>query len=295
MVDLGAINGKGVGVAHFYTGPPPATNFNPVTRQWAAPDTRKWETYALAGEGVHSSTAESIALKAGLLKLTKQLRPAPTDKKLIIATDCLSLVLALEKGPIRQKDPTLVQIWRSLYKLFDRGIARFAIQWVPSHYGIQRNEFADARAKTLLSNCSAVRRVPMLYSTAVSYYKDQNRQYYHDQLTAEETERYEVTTAKVDLRVEDKLTRTQQSTLAQLRSGTCTFMGWYVGYCRSGYDPNHKNDLCRWCGEAPESVLHVFNDCVDLQILQLRDEYHAATNKIFSASTHPLHRSVGRP
>ena len=125
----------------------------------------------------------------------------------------------------------------------------------------------------------------MLYCTAVSYYKDQNRQYYHDQLTAEKTERSEITTAKANLRVEDKLTRTQQSILAQLRSGTCTSMGWYVGYCRSGYDPNHKNDVCRWCGVAPESVLHVFNVCDDLEILQLREEYRAATNKNFSAST----------
>ena len=191
LLDASVVNGKGVGVAHFYTGHPPATTFNPVTRQWAAPDTRKWETYALAGEGVHSSTAESIALKAGLIKLTKQLRPAPRNKSLIIATDCRSLVLALEKGPIKLNDPTLAYIWRSLYKLFDRGIARIAIQWVPSHCGIQRNEFADARAKTLLLNCSALqmRRVPMLYSTAVSYYKGQNRRYYHDQLTAEEMDR----------------------------------------------------------------------------------------------------------
>ena len=106
-LDAAVVNGKGLGVAHFYTSPPPAVNFNPITRRWAALDTRKWETFALAGDGVHSSTAESIALKAGLLKLTKQLRPAPTDKCLIIATDCLSLVLALEKGPIKQKDPTL--------------------------------------------------------------------------------------------------------------------------------------------------------------------------------------------
>ena len=124
----------------------------------------------------------------------------------------------------------------------------------------------------------------MLYSTAVSYYKDQNRQYYHDQLTAEKTERSEIS-LKADLRVEDKLTRTQQSTLAQLRSGTCTSMGWYVGYCRSGYDPNQKNDVCRWCGVAPESALHVFNVCDELQLSQLRAEYHTATNKTFSAST----------
>ena len=48
-LDASVVNGKGVGVAHFYTDPPPATAFNPVTRQWAAPDTRKWETFALAG------------------------------------------------------------------------------------------------------------------------------------------------------------------------------------------------------------------------------------------------------
>ena len=78
-LDAAVANGKGVGVAHFYISPPPAVFFNPITRQWVAPDTRKWETFALAGDGVQSFTAESIALKAGLLKLTKQLRPAPTE------------------------------------------------------------------------------------------------------------------------------------------------------------------------------------------------------------------------
>ena len=126
----------------------------------------------------------------------------------------------------------------------------------------------------------------MLYSTAVSYYKEQNRQHYYNQLTTEQTEKSEITTDKVNLCVEDTLTRVQQSTLAQLRSGTCTSMGWYVGYCRSGYDSNHKNDLCTWCGAAPETVLHVFNDCTNLQIqLQIQEKYHAATNKTLTAST----------
>ena len=88
-----------------------------------------------------------------------------------------------------------------------------------------------------------MRRVPMLYSTAVSYYKEQNRQYYHNQLTTEQTERSAITTDKANLRVEGMLTRTQQTTMAQLRSSTCTSMDWYVGYCRNGYDSNHKNDL----------------------------------------------------
>lgn len=129
-------------------------------------------------------------MKTGLLKFTKQLRPAPTGKRLLIATDCLSLVLAVEKGPIKQKAPTLAHIWSSIYRLFDRGMARIAIKWVPSHCGIRRNEFADARVKFLLSKCSALkmRRIPMLYSTAVSYYKDHNRQHYHSLLTTEQTE-----------------------------------------------------------------------------------------------------------
>ena len=40
-LDASVVNGKGVGVAHLYTHPEPVAHFNPVTRQWAAPDTRK--------------------------------------------------------------------------------------------------------------------------------------------------------------------------------------------------------------------------------------------------------------
>ena len=133
-------------------------------------------------------------MKSGLRKLAKQHHPNPINKRLLIATDCLSLVLALDKGPINQKDPTLVHIWSSIYKRFDRGIARIAIQWVPAHCGIRRNKFADARAKILLTNRKA----------------------------------------------------------SDMRKVT---------------------------------VLHVFNDCIDLQIQLLREEYHAATTKAFTANT----------
>ena len=40
-----------------------------------------------------------------------------------------------------------------------------------------------------------------------------------------------------------------------------------------------------WRKLTPETVLHVFNDCTDLQIQLFREEYHAATNKTFTAST----------
>jgi hypothetical protein len=124
----------------------------------------------------------------------------------------------------------------------------------------------------------------MLYSTTVALYKAQNKVFSHNRLIAEQTDRSKITTDKANLRTENRLTRAQQTTLAQLRTGTCASMGWYVGYCRSGYDINHKQDACRWCGVAPETVLHVFNDCTDLQIQLLRGEYKASTNRTLNAN-----------
>ena len=109
-IDAAVVNGKGVGVAHLYTSPAPVANLNPAIQQWAAPDIRKWETFELSGEGAHPFTAECLAMKTGLRKLAKQLRPAPLHKRLLIATDCLSLVLALEKGPVNQKDPLTSEV-----------------------------------------------------------------------------------------------------------------------------------------------------------------------------------------
>ena len=56
-------------------------------------------------------------------------------------------------------------------------------------------------------------------------------------------------------------------------------MGWDVGYCRDGCYSNHKNDVCKWCGVVPETVLHVFNYFIDLQIQLLREEYREAATK----------------
>ena len=270
----------------FILAPPPSLTPTQSSNNGLHQTSANGKTFALSGEGAHPFTAECLAMKTGLRKLAKQLHPAPLYKRLLIATDCLSLVLALEKGPVNQKDPLLAHIWSSLYKLFGRGIARIAIQWVPAHCGITRNEFADASQDAIIE-LQGLRHAQsgMLYSTTVSYYKAPNRLHNHNPLTAEQTDRSKITSNRANLRIEDKFTRAQQSTLAQLRTGTCNSMGWYVGYCRNGLDSNHKNDICRWCGVDPETVLHVFNDCTDLQIQLLREEYRKATTKPFTATT----------
>ena len=219
-------------------------------------------------------------MKTGLRKLAKQQNPALTNKRLLITTDSLSLVLALEKGPINQKDPQLAHTWKSLNKLFRRGISRIASYWVPAHCGITRYEFADVRTKTLLENSkdTAQSMYAKLYCSRLL--QAHNRTRHHNLLTAEQTDRTKITSDRANLRIEDMLTRAQQSTLDQLRTGTCNTIGCFVGFCRNGYD-SHRNDICRWCGDAPETVLHVFIDCADLQIL-LREEYSEATNNPFT-------------
>ena len=130
-----------------------------------------------------------------------------------------------------------------------------------------------------------MRKILMLYSTAVAHYRAHNRLIHHNRLIAEQTDRSKITTDRANLRAENSLTRAQQTTLAQLRTGTCPSMGWFVGYCRNDYDNKHKQDTCRWCGAVPETVLHVFNDCDDIQIQLLRGEYKAANNRTFTANT----------
>ena len=49
-------------------------------------------------------------------------------------------------------------------------------------------------------------------------------------------------------------------------------MGWFVGFCRNGYNSNHHKNIYRWCDDAPETFGHVFNDCVDLQIQLFRSK-----------------------
>ena len=219
-------------------------------------------------------------MKAGLSKLATQLRPNPENKRLLIATDCLNLVLALEQGPINLKDPVLAHIWKLIYKLFDRGIARIAIQWIPAHC-----TSGETNSPTPVPRHYSLTVGPQTCAKYQSHYRAQNRIFHHNSLIAEQTDRSKITTDRANLRAENSLTRAQQTTLAQLRTGTCPSMNWFVGYCRNGYDSNHKQDTCRWCGAVPETVLHVFNDCDDIQIQLLRGEYKAATNRTFTAKT----------
>ena len=77
--------------------------------------------------------------------LTKQI---VENRRLVVYTDCQSLVQALEQGPLSQKNIRVARIWKLIYQLVNGGyVTRIVFQWVPSHFGVIRNEKVDQNAK----------------------------------------------------------------------------------------------------------------------------------------------------
>ena len=154
--------------------------------------------------------------------------------------------------------------------MYDRGIARIAIQWVPTHCGITKNEFADARAKTLLSNCSLLLQSP------------------------EKSDRSQI---RANLRIEDKFPKAQQSTLAQLRTGTCNSMGWWYGPVLGtvGTDMTATTKMMMYADGAVK-LLKLFYMCLttapiyrsSYSTVLLRGEwYREATVHYYTLHSHP--------
>ena len=60
----------------------------------------RWTEKAPAGNCTDPYATESLAVKAGLTRITKMRRPGPNKKELIVFTDSQGLTTALQKGPL---------------------------------------------------------------------------------------------------------------------------------------------------------------------------------------------------
>jgi len=245
----------------------------------------EWTQTDPAGNCTDPLAAESLAVLKGLTRITTMDEPGPTNKVIIVYTDSQGLVTALEKGPIRQRDAQLAAIWKHLYLLFELGAKRVVFQWIPSHCGIPRNENADAVAREALHSYSIniQRRVPVRYQNIVSYYKEKNKAYYQTALQTNDGIRSTLTTAPANLSQDNALGRRGQVKLAQLRTGVCNTMGWYQRIVDDGFHENH-NKSCRWCGLVNETIIHVYNECEDLQLIGLRHDISTATGRTLNAA-----------
>ena len=182
-----------------------------------------------AGNWTDPFATESLAVKAGLAKITTMRRPGPNKKVIIVYTDSQGLITALQKGPVRQRDEQLASIWKSIYVLYRNGAKRVVFQWIPSHCGIPRNESADAAARQALNTYSRItqRKVPVRYQNIVSYYKERNKAHYLSELQRKPNTRSVLTTAPANLSNDNSLGRRRQVKLAQLRTGISNTMGNY--------------------------------------------------------------------
>ena len=82
----------------------------------------------------------------------------------------------------------------------------------------------------------------------------------------ESSHRYQIC-KKVYSNINDKsLSRKEQVLLAQLRCGECNKVGKYL--TRLG----KSLGVCRWCGDAEETVYHLYEKCSNSKIRNLRKE-----------------------
>ncbi|ORC91263.1 Tbingi protein [Trypanosoma theileri] len=104
-------------------------------------------THRGAGPLACSYTAESVALYEGLQRLLKIiLANNQTPCRVSIFTDSLSLLAALETGPLTVKDPLLRLLWNLILQV-QRRKARIRLQFIFGHCVVVKNEKSDTEAK----------------------------------------------------------------------------------------------------------------------------------------------------
>ncbi|ORC82250.1 Tbingi protein, partial [Trypanosoma theileri] len=69
-----------------------------------------------------------------------------TPCRVSIFTDSLSLLTALETGPLTVKDPILRLLWNLILQV-QRRKARIRLQFIFGHCGVEKNEKCDTEAK----------------------------------------------------------------------------------------------------------------------------------------------------
>ena len=85
--------------------------------------------------------------------LTKQI---DGNRRLVVYTDCQSLVQALEKDSLSQKNIRVAKIWKMIHQLINGGnFARIVFQWVPSHCRSECKELDEGYSATS-SQASAI-------------------------------------------------------------------------------------------------------------------------------------------
>ena len=224
-----------------------------------------------AGRVCSSADAELVALEKGvemLLKRSTNLR----DLVILIASDSLSNLKALEAGPLRQKDERRKALWKDMLRL-GRQTKRVVFMFVNSHVGITKNELADMMAADTLRIVQTRQDgIPVQLSGVRSKVTESLREKWRKSLPENRHRRLICGTSRADLGKRELWTRSEQCLVARMRCGEMPEIGPFMRRLHP-----EMSRTCRWCEASDESVAHCLGECPGLRDLRSRYEVRLET------------------
>jgi ribonuclease HI len=218
--------------------------------------------------------AEATAINISLIGIIKDYVDDVgwnNNNKLLICTDSQSLVSSLKSGPIKAKYHLCISIWESLLKLRNK-FSLILFQHVFSHCDLDRNEMADVQVDQFLDSCSAKDHskvsIPLRNIKAILKLRMK-----HNQLSSLNVEQHRYKDAGcgskyTDLKASSLFSRSDETLVTQLRTGKCRVIGDVRKHVLK------IDGTCRWCKRCEESVSHLFNDCLQKDVRELRNSLH---------------------
>lgn len=204
-----------------------------------------------AGKMACSCRAECVAMAAGLQMLIRNLPRKRCRRVAAVFTDSLSLLTALNTGPLRVRDGILRRIWTLILSLV-RDKARPSFPFVFGHCGVPGNEAVDAVAKQaaeLPQDVSAWitdmitivrrRRTCGLLAQADEYPTYRQLLLRSSPMTPKST----------------TLTRLGETLVAQFRCNVSMHFGWFHRAIT-----NVQGTHCRFCGATAHDSFPLYDD-----------------------------------
>ena len=192
------------------------------------------------------------------------------ERNILLLTDSKSLVEAVQNTGVRSRNDWMNNIKRKL----QQWPGNLDITWIPSHVGIEGNEYAD-----ILANAGALKEqegIPVCEDTVRAKLKNTHWQIRHERARETYGNRY-----KPKREIEECWPRQVEVEYGRLRTGHSTELGYYKHML-----DNTKSELCPKCGEEEETIRHLLQDCVALM---------AKRQEIFGVAKPPLQYLVEKP
>ena len=254
------------------------------------PTAERDEQIAAAGNLSSSFWAEMTAIKIGLERFLEMCEEVALDYSgefdgfgrireipngLALFSDSKSSILKLQGGPDDQDCSLGVEIWVLLGKITNTGI-RVKFQWIPSHVGLEGNEYADTLAALGSGFQQDHKDVNMKAAKAWISQKAKEREsnnYVEAVRNSTGTGKsrgntawhWEATGGKPLSREELRsLSNEDRVLLHQLRTGECREVRRTASRYVEGL-----NESCPGCGQ-PQTVRHVLIECKEVGLAQWR-------------------------